>query len=50
MVTKLNAARYALEHDIDIVIASGEDPAILLRILAGEEEGTLFTNQTEVLT
>jgi len=43
MVTKLNAARYALEHDIDIVIASGEDPAILLRILNGDEEGTLFT-------
>ncbi|MCL1844691.1 MAG: glutamate 5-kinase [Defluviitaleaceae bacterium] len=43
MITKLNAARYALEHDIDAVIASGEDPAILLRIFAGEEEGTLFT-------
>jgi len=43
MVTKLNAARYALEQDIDIVMASGEDPAILLRILSGEEVGTLFT-------
>jgi glutamate 5-kinase len=43
MVTKLNAARYALEHDIDTVIASGEDPSILLRIFSGNEEGTLFT-------
>lgn len=43
MIAKLNAARYALEHGIDTVIASGEDPAILLRIFAGEEEGTLFT-------
>jgi glutamate 5-kinase len=43
MVTKLNAARYALEHDIDTVIASGEDPAILIRIMEGDEIGTLFT-------
>ncbi|MDR0272594.1 MAG: glutamate 5-kinase [Clostridiales bacterium] len=42
MATKLNAARMALENNIDTVIASGEDPAILLRIFAGEEEGTLF--------
>ncbi|MCL2355926.1 MAG: glutamate 5-kinase [Defluviitaleaceae bacterium] len=43
MIAKLNAARYALENGIDAVIANGEDPAILLRIFAGEEEGTLFT-------
>jgi glutamate 5-kinase len=43
MATKLNAARYALEHEIDTVIASGEDPAILLRIFEGAEHGTLFT-------
>ncbi|MCL1843020.1 MAG: glutamate 5-kinase [Defluviitaleaceae bacterium] len=43
MTTKLNAARTAIAHGIDTVIASGEDPAILLRILAGEDEGTLFT-------
>ena len=45
MATKLTAARYALEYGIDTVIASGEDPAILLRIFGGEEEGTLFTTQ-----
>jgi glutamate 5-kinase len=44
MVTKLNAARYALERGIDTVIAPGKDPTILLRIFDGEEEGTLFTN------
>ncbi|MCL1885124.1 MAG: glutamate 5-kinase [Defluviitaleaceae bacterium] len=45
MVTKLTAARYATEHNIDTVIASGEDPAILLRIFNGENVGTLFTAQ-----
>ena len=44
MATKLNAARTALDNGIDTIIASGEDPSILLRIFAGEEEGTLFTN------
>jgi len=43
MATKLDAARMALEYGIDTVIASGEDPTILLRIFAGEDEGTLFT-------
>lgn len=47
METKLNAARYALEKGIDTIIASGEDPAILLRIFAGDEEGTLFTTVGE---
>jgi glutamate 5-kinase len=42
MATKLEAARMALKKDIDTVIALGEDPAILLRIFAGEDEGTLF--------
>jgi glutamate 5-kinase len=44
MATKINAARMALENNIDTVIASGEDPTVLLRIFDGEEEGTLFTN------
>jgi glutamate 5-kinase len=47
MATKLSAARYATEHGIDTVIASGEDPAILLRLLDGENEGTLFTAHGE---
>ncbi|MCL2049085.1 MAG: glutamate 5-kinase [Defluviitaleaceae bacterium] len=42
MATKLTAARTALEHGISTVIASGDDPMILLRILAGGQEGTLF--------
>jgi len=46
MITKLNAAKIALEHNIDTVIASGEDPSILLRIFSGENEGTLFTCMT----
>jgi len=43
MATKLKAAQLALTHGIDTIIASGEDPAILLKIFDGEEEGTLFT-------
>lgn len=43
MATKLSAARLALKNGTDAVIASGEDPAVLLRIFDGEEEGTLFT-------
>ena len=44
MVTKLSAARMALEHDIEAIIASGEEPEIIWRILKGEQIGTLFTN------
>lgn len=42
MISKISAARMATEAGIDTVIASGEDPAVLWRILSGETEGTLF--------
>lgn len=43
MTTKLNAAQQVLEEQKQMVLANGEDPTILFRILAGEQIGTLFT-------
>ena len=42
MVTKLRAARIANEAGIDMVIANGERPDIIYRILDGESVGTRF--------
>jgi glutamate 5-kinase len=42
MATKLAAAQTATEHGIDVVIASGDDPAVLWRLMEGERVGTLF--------
>ncbi|VYU55656.1 Glutamate 5-kinase 1 [Clostridium tertium] len=44
MITKLTAARTATESGVDMVLANGEDPKIVLRILEGEEIGTLFVS------
>ena len=48
MATKLTAARISLEHGIDAMIASGENPEIVWRILEGEQVGTLFTQRRNV--
>ncbi len=42
MITKLKAARLAARSGAHTVIASGEDPSTLTRILAGESVGTLL--------
>lgn len=42
MVTKLEAARIAMRSGLPMVIASGRKRDVLARILAFEEEGTLF--------
>lgn len=42
MITKLAAARIATEAGVNMVIANGQDPAIILDILKGENIGTLF--------
>lgn len=42
MVTKLDAARIAMRSGIPVVIASGRKRDVLARVLASEEEGTLF--------
>jgi glutamate 5-kinase len=43
--TKLPAAKMATENGIDAVIADGEDPGVLWRLLEGERIGTLFPRQ-----
>lgn len=42
MVSKLESARIAMRSGIPLVIASGRKKQVLARILAGDEEGTLF--------
>ena len=42
MVRKLAAARTAVECGIPVIMADGRAPQILLRLLEGEELGTLF--------
>ncbi|HMO64044.1 MAG TPA: glutamate 5-kinase [Verrucomicrobiota bacterium] len=42
MVTKIAAARIAVRSGLPVVIAPGRRFDVLARILAGEEEGTLF--------
>lgn len=43
MVTKVRAARLAAMAGCPTIIASGDESQILLRLMAGEEIGTLFT-------
>ena len=43
MATKITAARKATEAGVNMVLANGEEPAIIAEVLSGEEVGTLFT-------
>ncbi len=45
MVTKLNAAKIATCAGVDMVLTSGDDPGIIMRVLDGENIGTLFLAQ-----
>src|SRR5947207_12692376 len=45
MASKIQAAKVAVRSGIPLVIASGKKKQALARILAGEEEGTLFAAQ-----
>jgi glutamate 5-kinase len=42
MITKIQAAKVANSSGISLVIASGEDPEVIRRVLRGEPVGTLF--------
>ena len=42
MATKLTAAKTATNFGVDMILANGDDPKILLDIVNGEEIGTLF--------
>src|SRR6185503_13591531 len=45
MASKVQAAKIVIRAGIPLVIASGKKKSVLSRILAGEEEGTLFVPQ-----
>src|SRR6185503_3035519 len=45
MASKIQAAKITVRSGIPLVIASGKKKQILARVLAGEEEGTLFVPQ-----
>jgi glutamate 5-kinase len=45
MASKIQAAKIAVRSGIPLIIASGRKKQILARVLAGEEEGTLFVPQ-----
>jgi len=42
MITKLAAAKIAMDNGINMVLANGKDPEIIMDIMAGKEVGTLF--------
>lgn len=46
MITKLKAAKTATEAGINMVIANGQNPAVLYDILDGKQVGTLFKGRT----
>jgi len=45
MASKIQAAKIAMRSGIPLVIASGRKKKVIARVLAGEEEGTLFVPQ-----
>ena len=45
MATKLIAAKRAIEQGIDMVLANGKEPEIILDILDGNDIGTLFVGK-----
>ncbi len=45
MVTKLTAAKMANSYGVDMVLASGSEPEIILDILSGVDTGTLFKSK-----
>jgi glutamate 5-kinase len=42
MATKLQAAKYCMEHGVDVAIINGNDPRNILDVISGHEIGTLF--------
>src|SRR5437016_6621802 len=49
MSSKMEAAKIVIRSGIPLVIASGQKPDTLARLLAGEEEGTIFVAKADKL-
>jgi glutamate 5-kinase len=47
MRTKISAAKVAMQSGINLVIANGRTKDVILRVVKGEELGTLFTAQVK---
>ncbi len=47
MITKLRAAQMAMDAEMEMIIANGEDPTLLYDIVAGKSVGTRFAKQAE---
>lgn len=47
MATKIKAAEIAVAGGVNMIIANGEDPKILLDIISGEDIGTLFAKNNK---
>ena len=47
MITKLQASKVANEAGVNMILANGENPSIILDILEGKEIGTLFKKRGE---
>lgn len=45
MITKIHAAKIAVNAGADMIIASGKNPYILYEIFDGEKKGTLFVSE-----
>jgi len=50
MMSKINAARKVTSAGVPMVVAKGDKPDILIRLLAGEAQGTYFVPRREKLT
>ena len=48
MITKLQAAKRANNAGVHMVLANGEDPEILNKIIKGDEIGTLFVAKNKI--
>lgn len=47
MVTKIAAAKLCIKAGIDMIIAHGEEPAVIFDIIEGKDVGTLFVGYSE---
>jgi glutamate 5-kinase len=45
MASKIAAAELCREHNVDVVIADGNDPATILEVLEGKDLGTFFVSE-----
>lgn len=45
MSSKIKAARHCREHNVDMIITNGSDPAIIYEVLEGKELGTFFISK-----